>query len=382
MKFFTSTVLALALGVSASHAAPKWTTPGIVASAIVGISADSSGTSYTAAGDNGGGAEILISSDGAQTFTPGNISTAFMFLDTGASKTTKGSVVANGLFGGQYSSDGVNFVPSVGAGGQGQSVESFGDSNYGITTEGGVLISSDNGKTFKNIPFTGTDANHPGRYGAFPSATTWYVSTGQWPESMAQDDESSVLVKALSEKLEVRQNKDTKEYFTKVHTEFRGNANNATGYYGSIIKTTDGGKTWDTVYQQDGTFYFNGIDCSTEDHCIAVAEGHNVQPAGAYAFVTQDGGKTWNNTLSDMGGSLMGSRMVSDTEGWITGSNNGKSANGVQGTFWHTTDGGLSWDLDTIPGLAGISIDCTDSTHCFAGAVNAILQQGTVASYK
>jgi photosystem II stability/assembly factor-like uncharacterized protein len=60
-----------------------------------------------------------------------------------------------------------------------------------------------------------------------------------------------------------------------------------------------------------GGFYFNEIDCSSETHCVAVAEGDN-----GWIFTTRDGGKTWNKEMVEIGehGSCMGAQMLSETE--------------------------------------------------------------------
>ena len=47
------------------------------------------------------------------------------------------------------------------------------------------------------------------------------------------------------------------------------------GYTAQITKSIDGGKTFTSVFAENNTFYFNGIDCSTTNpnHCCAVGEG-------------------------------------------------------------------------------------------------------------
>ncbi len=66
------------------------------------------------------------------------------------------------------------------------------------------------------------------------------------------------------------------------------------------MKSTDGGKTFTEVFKSELTdkYYFNGIDCSSESHCVAVAEGYDSAGSTAvFAFVTFDGGNSWTNTL-------------------------------------------------------------------------------------
>lgn len=51
----------------------------------------------------------------------------------------------------------------------------------------------------------------------------------------------------------------------------------SSGWWGAISKTSDGGATWDVVFrsQPEDVYYFNGISCSSDTHCVAVAEGSN-----------------------------------------------------------------------------------------------------------
>lgn len=61
----------------------------------------------------------------------------------------------------------------------------FGIVGNDISNKNGVGISTDGGKTVKmfNISIAQTLA----RYGAFPSATTWYVAAGQFPSTTEPD---------------------------------------------------------------------------------------------------------------------------------------------------------------------------------------------------
>mgnify|MGYP001180107768 CR=1 FL=1 len=84
----------------------------------------------------------------------------------------------------------------------------------------------------------------------------------------------------------------------------------------------------------------NGIHCASENHCIAVAEGHNVPQPGTFIVVTRDGGKNWNVTR--VGGprdTLMDSRDIDGKEGWALGGGGslgvviGSENNGVSERF-------------------------------------------------
>jgi photosystem II stability/assembly factor-like uncharacterized protein len=363
----------------------SWSNDADVASATVGVGAGSADVAFVAAGANGVGAEVLTTTDGGKTFTSDTIS-GVLFLDAGARGPT--SAVANGLFGASYSTDGKTFKGSSGGGGQGQSVEGFGTNSYGIAgafggAAGGVAVSNDGGKSFKSFPCDALDAQHPARYAAFPTADTWYISAGAWPthSEAEKSDEKSLFIKSLNERVQIRKDRKTGEHFYHyVPEEMLASPNNVTQYTGAIAKTTDGGKTWKKVFQKDGSFYFNGIHCHSEDHCIAVAEGHNCQPAGSYIYVTKDGGATWNMTHNDVGGgaTLMGARMVSDTEGWAAGGLG--SSFSFEGRFYHTTDGGSTWTKEALKGMLAMGIDCFDANNCFAPGIG-VDRQGAVASY-
>jgi len=181
---------------------------------------------------------------------------------------------------------------------------------------------------------------------------------------------------------EIRRNTTTGETFHYVRTHFDTSGAVGDGEYtGAIIKTIDGGANWTLQFQDSGRFYFNGIHCATEDKCVAVAEGHNCANPGAYIYVTEDGGKVWSLQHSDQGAShtLMGARMVSETEVFVVGGD----ARGLQhGGFYHSVNGGYDWDTNnTMIGVMPLAIDCYDGSHCFAAATT-ITQQCTLIAYK
>jgi hypothetical protein len=53
-----------------------------------------------------------------------------------------------------------------------------------------------------------------------------------------------------------------------------------------------------------------------------------------------------------------------------------------KGEFYHTQDGGTSWDLSTVNGAVAMGIDCFDRTHCVAGAIMPLTQLCTAITYK
>lgn len=382
------TIALLLLSATATSAATWHKPEAAFASALIGVSTPDSSTAFVTGGSNGQGAEALKSNDGGKTWNSMEIGKCFMLLDAGANSDQ--SVVINGLFGAQYSADGKSFAASSGGGGQGQSVEGFDKNSFAIVgafggAAGGVAISTDGGKSFKGNAVSVLDANHPVRYGSYPTADTWFVSAGSWPSnSKFGSDEKSVLIKHVSEVIQIRQDRVTGKFFyhyidpkdLRINTP----SNNITAYHAAITKTTDGGKTFTKLFEKDNAcFYFNGIDCFDEMSCIAAAEGHNCANPGAYFYVTHDGGKTWNATGSDAGGGAMGARMVSKTEGWIAGGGANKMGL-MEGRMFHTTDGGSTWEKVIIDGIIPLGLDCADASSCVATAVTNT-RQATVAVY-
>merc|ERR1712167_60368 len=101
------------------------------------------------------------------------------------------------------------------------------------------------------------------------------------------------------------------------------------GFWGQVAKTTDGGESWDIIYETiDEGYYPNDIDCYDENTCAFVMEG-NYAPK---IVTTQDGGATWQEFVDESGSdSLMAVRMIGPKEVWAAGG-------GDTGRFWHSTD--------------------------------------------
>ena len=118
------------------------------------------------------------------------------------------------------------------------------------------------------------------------------------------------------------------------------------------MKTEDAGQTWTNVFHsnEEDMYYFNGISCSSESHCIAVAEGDDY--IGCKAFVTFDGGATWEDTLTTSGVvpttavSLIGVDWVDDNEGWLVGTE--KNGRLLTGIFYKTIDGGKTFSIGQV----------------------------------
>lgn len=99
------------------------------------------------------------------------------------------------------------------------------------------------------------------------------------------------------------------------------------GIEGSIQKTTDGGKTWETVFPYEDNF--SDLVFADDQHGWAV---------GKYGLITAttDGGDTWE---------VMGSPTEEDLWSVAAGGPQTVWISGDQGVVGYSTDGGVSWTL-------------------------------------
>ncbi len=106
----------------------------------------------------------------------------------------------------------------------------------------------------------------------------------------------------------------------------------AVGEMGTILRTTDGGVTWQVEHSVAGI----------EDQFLAVSfvSGTTGWVVGEYGVIlkTTDGGATWSGQYSSASQDLFAVFFVSPTVGWVAGSS---------GTMFKTTDGGGTWAPET-----------------------------------
>lgn len=348
--------------------APKVTSVG-------GVYAVSSEESYAAATDNTNGPIVEHTTDGFQTednLGPfGSINTAVSF-----NANTKTGLLAFGIGGlATFDSEGT-FTHPAEFSGFGQDAHTFGSSSFGaagnfISAEkmppvsaDGVAVSRDNGATW-DLYDSGLGSGFAARYAAFPSDDTWYLSTGSWPTSSSETSPKFANVSSaempseyfFSSKISVstddRHSMRTKFHFNGLHD---GMDRTGSAYHGAIAKTTDGGLTWEPVLVTD-KYYFNQIDCISVSHCMAVGEGDDK----TYVVTTTDGGKNWQtvHTAAD-GSTLMGCTMLSATEAWVSGGNMDLEERTLVGYFWHTLDGGETWELEKLNDALSMGMSFSD----------------------
>lgn len=164
--------------------------------------------------------------------------------------------------------------------------------------------------------------------------------------------------------------------------------------------TTDGGKTWKSVFSKEGEFYFNGIDCSPTDpkHCCAVGEASDSpervcqcsmrrshRPQGSRIYCTTDGEKwermVYYNGTSSEGYSLMEIRFVSDKEIWAVGGT--LTVVAPAGWFLHSLDGGKTWNhaAATLLGRIALSLSLVDNRTAYTAVDDVVTQTSGVAKY-
>jgi photosystem II stability/assembly factor-like uncharacterized protein len=373
MKYYTFFATS-ALAHTASAATWQFTDFDRVTS-VGGVFATSDSDCYVAYTDNAKGPGIYETHDYGATWTMNGPNG---FLNTDTARDSLGNEVISGIGGiffsqknGPYNkvSQDISFS---------QNVETLGDNSFGVSgshfpLEGeminGVALTTDAGNTWSYFD-TGLDPDlFVARYAAFPSPTTWYVAQGSWI-SIGSSGRGWNTTDTSYWHINSRISVSTKTGAVTVKAAPTGDRS-----FGAISKTTDGGKTFTKVYDSQGAYYMNEIDCFNTEVCMAVGENGE----SAIALRTEDGGKTWNTVKtksSPAGFNLMGCKMLSEKEAWISG---GTFEKGMVGYYFHTTDGGKTWTEDTLE--KGYSIDLS-----FADGVGyspAMMEFGSrVAVYK
>jgi cysteine peptidase B len=231
-----------------------------------------------------------------------------------------------------------------------------------------VLYSADSGMTFNEKPINSKlpAVNCTGaRYAAMPNAQTYYVTLGNWPANSATQNTADEL--HLTAAMSIRRGKDgkPKRSIKKPQPQVEAASSSSGGecnlYTAAIAKTTDGGNTWTTQVSLSTNFYYNGVDCSSATHCVAVGEGFN-ENAGGHIWLTEDG-TTWKQVFFAASGaqgqySFMSVRFSGPKgqEVWVGGSLMVSQTSSL-GIFYHSADGGKSWKEypHGLPNIGAIS---------------------------
>jgi photosystem II stability/assembly factor-like uncharacterized protein len=105
-----------------------------------------------------------------------------------------------------------------------------------------------------------------------------------------------------------------------------------------ILKTTDGGKTWEKVYQSNRPFETTWkVSFPSEKVGYVTIQSYNPDPNAKQQRVakTIDGGETWKeiNLVEDAGAREFGIGFIDENHGFV----------GTMNSGYETKDGGLTW---------------------------------------
>jgi photosystem II stability/assembly factor-like uncharacterized protein len=326
--------------------------------------------------DNGVGPGAKVTTDGGTSWNTVAVTQYTSLLMDCAAKGK--NAIMGGVADNQYSSDSGNtWTVTSGPKIISQSAEAlrdpaddqfFGWTGSTLRGENGVGITKDAGATatFFNISVAETLT----RYGAFPSKSVWYISAGEWPQTVEQDP---TVAHELTHRLRLH-----KDEYNRTRTSYLGKTplrSTEDGWKAQILKTTDGGATFSSVFYNEGEFYFNGIDCADETHCCAVGESDTGTRPGARIWCTTDG-TTWNEVYYQAGvdESMLGIRALSDDEWWAAGGR--LNTFDFAGAFPHSLDGGATWVNSTVMKVYGTALSFPDTAHGWASVLDRDEQSG------
>ena len=217
----------------------------------------------------------------------------------------------------------------------------------------GVAITQNGGLNWTFALWGGTDA--PGidaRYSSSPSEGTIFVAGGSWPAS-AQSAATARRQRPVED--------GEDDFYSQ-------------GFRGVITKSTDGGETFTTIINQTGFDYgyFNDIGCAGST-CYAISECTDTECTkyGFHVWKTIDSGESWSEAYFGYEESALVMRVVSESEVWLGGGSVGLSA--TSGFVFHTTDGGATWDRETVKGGYVFGLDVHVSSGLVVASVENIL---------
>jgi len=206
----------------------------------------------------------------------------------------------------------------------------------------GIRHSMDAGLTWRRSQIQ--DSNI--RYMSMPSSSTWYVTSGSWPRALKKGVSG---ITELSQKITMFSDNTTEQHSVRFSEEALSapasrRLNQLDGYRARVLKTTDFGATWTTVYQDDDNgWYPNNLDCTDVNTCVIVGDGNRGQ-----AIRTTDGGRTWQTVWVRQGGNNMAMdvRFVNPRDGFLAWGQLSQTV--FTGYISSTNDGGATWTDSTI----------------------------------
>ncbi len=126
----------------------------------------------------------------------------------------------------------------------------------------------------------------------------------------------------------------------------------ASGTTGTLLKSTDGGDTWEFIMLQERMSVLD-IFFINEDNGWLCGESEDVQLS--YILGTTNGGLSWEIQYTQLiGGAFKSIVFADDNYGWSAGSST---------DILHTTDGGQNWNVQAEANTNLLSIFLLDSLH-------------------
>lgn len=249
------------------------------------------------------------------------------------------------------------------------------------SNQNGIAISTDAGLSWTTLDAT-TALNNTGAVGAACLPNNIYYVVGADGPQQVQEDETdpreAEVVRVFrpvprSSRIAIKVYRDG-SMRTVMRNPTPGVPRSGVEYRGVIVRSNDGGKTWNTLNTERGRYLLQAVDCSDAagQNCCVVGEADSGNFAGAYVRCTTNGGANWTIVHNDTttGASLIDIRAVSATEWWAVGGTVTSTA--ISGSFWHgTVSGGtFSWTLDTqLPNYYVTALNC-NAGGCFASVID------------
>ena len=141
----------------------------------------------------------------------------------------------------------------------------------------------------------------------------------------------------------------------------------------TFLETSDGGGTWASLAgpsQLTSPIGVTVLACTTAESCVAVASDPADQSGAALAFVTNDGGATWTDSVLPIDFVPTGLQCVSDELCVASGFSQLPDGSSTipPGTVLYSSDDGATWAAASVPpGLGPLGkVSCADSTDCVA----------------
>ena len=361
---------------------------------IMALSCNTRWSCYVPGGSNGVGFEMYMFQGVANgEFTQlkmANPPMMMLSIALGGSTTNPGGVVAGIGFGNgvQYPVNNVTFAPATTpeliAPSQDSRVSADGKNVLVINSgPNAVLFSTNSGKDYvmRKIDAKPIANCTFSRYGAMIDANTWYVTMGSWPKQSS----NSASHFELSNRVSVSRCPKTGKISRNVRKFLKAgdvgssasssasSSNSAYSIYtAQIVKTTDGGVTWTTQFEQATNFYFNAIDCLTPTHCVAVGEGMDAN-AGVHIYRTLDG-TNWHQVYFKASTSTMTLSLDSlrvNEHGHFFAAGGYETQSSAGSIILTSADGGQTWDAEnSLPNIVDImSLSFTPGGYGFASAM-------------